>query len=68
MSPRPSFKRAQARRTGSINSRSRHSQGQLNWALVLLGVGALLGIGAATVLLGRRDRLQPDDPDAPLFI
>ena len=30
--------------------------------------GGASGIGAATALLGRRDRLQPEDPDAPLFI
>lgn len=47
---------------------SKRSQGLWNWALVLLGVGALVGIGAATALLSRRDRLQPEDPDAPLFI
>lgn len=53
MSSRPSFKR---------------SQDLLNWALVLLSVGAVVGIGAAAAFLGRRSRLQPDDPDAPLFI
>ncbi|MDP9764919.1 MULTISPECIES: hypothetical protein [Deinococcus] len=44
------------------------SQGLLTWALLLIGVGALLGIGAASAYLGRKDRLQPEDPDTPLFI
>lgn len=33
-----------------------------------MSLGALLGIGAAAALLGRRDRAQAEDPDAPLFI
>lgn len=40
----------------------------LGWMLALLAVGALAGIAAAATLLSRKDRLQADDPDAPLFI
>jgi hypothetical protein len=56
-----------AARMGSRRTAPR-SQGLLTWALLLIGVGALLGIGAASAYLGRKDRLQPEDPDTPLFI
>lgn len=39
----------------------------LLWLLLVLSVGALGGIAGAKYL-SRRDRLQPEDPDAPLFI
>ncbi|BDP41236.1 hypothetical protein DAETH_12050 [Deinococcus aetherius] len=40
----------------------------LTWALVIIAVGAAIGIGTTAALLARKDRPLPDDPDAPLFI
>lgn len=40
----------------------------MTWTLVVLAVGALLGIGTTAALMARKDRPLPDDPDAPLFI
>lgn len=41
---------------------------RLGWALVVIAVGAIIGIGTAAALLARKGRPLPDDPDAPLFI
>ncbi|WP_168734948.1 hypothetical protein [Deinococcus sp. KSM4-11] len=41
---------------------------RLTWALVVIAVGAIIGIGTAAALLARKGRPLPDDPDAPLFI
>lgn len=49
------------------SDRASSSLGSL-WVVLVLSLGALLGIGAAAALLGRRDRAQAEDPDAPLFI
>ena len=50
----------------------RHSSHPLDratlWILIVLGVGAVVGIGTAAALLARKDRPLPDDPDEPLFI
>ncbi|MDB5044931.1 hypothetical protein ACFFLM_09185 [Deinococcus oregonensis] len=40
----------------------------LTWTLVVLAVGALVGIGTTAALLARKGRPLPDDPDEPLFI
>jgi len=40
----------------------------MTWTLVVVALGALLGIGTAAALFARKDRPLPDDPDAPLFI
>ncbi|MEW6420729.1 MAG: hypothetical protein AB1511_03235 [Deinococcota bacterium] len=40
----------------------------MTWALVVLALGALVGIGTTAALLARKGRPLPDDPDAPLFI
>ncbi|BBN95975.1 MULTISPECIES: hypothetical protein [Deinococcus] len=40
----------------------------LTWALIVIALGAIIGIGTAAALLARKDRPLPDDPDAPLFI
>ncbi|SMB91699.1 hypothetical protein [Deinococcus hopiensis] len=40
----------------------------MTWALVVVALGALVGIGTTAALLARKDRPLPDDPDAPLFI
>ncbi|WP_165953336.1 MULTISPECIES: hypothetical protein [Deinococcus] len=40
----------------------------MTWGLVLLALGALVGIGTTAALLARKGRPLPDDPDAPLFI
>lgn len=55
---------------GGMGSSDRFSPSflALPWALLVLSIGALLGVGAATLLLNRRDRAQAEDPDAPLFI
>ncbi|MFD1731141.1 hypothetical protein ACFSC4_08785 [Deinococcus malanensis] len=47
---------------------SDRSQVMMTWTLVVLAVGALLGIGTTAALMARKDRPLPDDPDAPLFI
>ncbi|UBV42054.1 hypothetical protein LAJ19_10460 [Deinococcus taeanensis] len=44
------------------------SHAQLTWALIVIAIGAIIGIGTAAALLARKDRPLPDDPDAPLFI
>lgn len=38
------------------------------WAMIVVALGALIGIGTTAALLARKDRPLPDDPDAPLFI
>lgn len=48
-------------------ARRTDSPAVLLWLLVVLSVGALGGIAGAKYL-SRRDRLQAEDPDAPLFI
>lgn len=40
----------------------------MTWTLVVVALGALLGIGTTAALLARKGRPLPDDPDAPLFI
>lgn len=41
----------------------------MTWALVVIALGAVVGIGTTAALLARKDRPLPDDPDAPpLFI
>lgn len=40
----------------------------LTWALIVIALGAIIGIGTTAALLARKDRPLPDDPDAPLFI
>jgi hypothetical protein len=47
---------------------SDRSHARMTWALVVLALGALVGIGTTAALLARKDRPLPDDPDAPLFI
>lgn len=44
------------------------SPATLTWALIVIAIGAIIGIGTAAALLARKDRPLPDDPDAPLFI
>lgn len=44
------------------------TQARLTWALVVIAVGAIIGIGTTAALLARKGRPLPDDPDAPLFI
>ena len=50
------------------SDRSSSSSLALPWMVLVLSIGALLGVGLATVVLNRRDRAQAEDPDAPLFI
>lgn len=38
------------------------------WALIVIAIGAIIGIAVTAALLTRKDRPQPEDPDAPLFI
>ncbi|WP_165795276.1 hypothetical protein [Deinococcus koreensis] len=45
-----------------------HSQARLTWALIVVALGAIIGIGTTAALLARKGRPLPDDPDAPLFI
>lgn len=39
-----------------------------SWALIVIAIGAVIGIGTAAAMLARKDRPLHDDPDAPLFI
>ncbi|GGM13059.1 hypothetical protein [Deinococcus aerophilus] len=47
---------------------SEHSHALMTWTLIVIGIGAVIGIGTAAALLARKDRPLHDDPDAPLFI
>ena len=51
------------------SSVARRSQAHASplWLLLVLSLGAAGGMAAARYL-ARKDRLQPEDPDAPLFI
>ncbi|WP_221090806.1 hypothetical protein [Deinococcus aquaedulcis] len=44
------------------------SHARMTWALIVIALGAIIGIGTTAALLARKDRPLPDDPDAPLFI
>lgn len=44
-----------------------HTQANVWWTLLTLALGAAAGMGLASYL-SRRDRLQPEDPETPLFI
>ncbi|MBZ9714021.1 hypothetical protein [Deinococcus multiflagellatus] len=44
------------------------SHARITWALIVIALGAIIGIGTTAALLARKDRPLPDDPDAPLFI
>lgn len=41
---------------------------RLTWALIVVAIGAIIGIGTTAALMARKGRPLPDDPDAPLFI
>ena len=45
-----------------------HSQVLITWTLIVIGIGAVIGIGTAAALMARKGRPLLDDPDAPLFI
>ncbi|GAA5436269.1 hypothetical protein GCM10008959_13890 [Deinococcus seoulensis] len=40
----------------------------MTWALIVVALGAIIGIGTTAALMARKGRPLPDDPDAPLFI
>lgn len=44
-----------------------HQQNRINWALLVLAVGGLLGIGVMSAWLTQQDDAQSDS-DEPLFV
>ncbi|MBZ9751334.1 hypothetical protein K7W42_10700 [Deinococcus sp. HMF7604] len=51
-----------------VSDRRPDSHARITWALFVIALGAIIGIGTTAALLARKDRPLPDDPDAPLFI
>lgn len=47
---------------------SDHSNALITWTLIVVAIGAIIGIGTTAALMSRKGRRLPDDPDAPLFI